>query len=63
MTKFKAHIIESERGWGAKVDEVREFDTKEERDAFVKSYNEKHNPPTANVPDWYMYAVATNDVG
>lgn len=34
--KFKAHIIEYERGWGIKVDEVRNFNTKEERDAFVK---------------------------
>lgn len=56
--KFKAHIIEYERGWGIKVDEVRNFNTKEERDAFVKDYNEKYNPPSDNPPEWAMYAVA-----
>lgn len=58
---FKAAIIESERGWGSKVDEVREFDTKEERDTFVKEYNEKWNPPSNHIPDWYMIARATID--
>ena len=62
--KFEAHIIESEAGWGAKVDEVKEFDTEAERDEFVRSYNEKHNPnlgkPGVPVPDWYMIARKPN---
>lgn len=61
MKKFEAVILESELGWGARVDEVKEFDTKEERDTFVKDYNEKWNPPTDKVPDWYMVARARND--
>lgn len=57
--KYKAFIVEYERGWGSKVDETKEFETKEERDTFVREYNEKHNPPVASlsqVPDWYMVA-------
>lgn len=42
--KFLAYIVESEAGWGSKVDETKEFDTKAERDEFVRTYNEKHNP-------------------
>lgn len=52
--KVKVLIIESERGWGQKVDEVKEFDTREEAEKFCKEYNSKNNEPT--VPDWYMYA-------
>ena len=62
--KYVAHIIESESGWGSKVDEVKEFDTVAERDEFVRAYNAKHNPnmgvagfPT---PAWYMIAKAVN---
>lgn len=58
--KYKAFIIESEAGWGTKTDSVHEFDTVEERDTFVREYNEKHNPdmgkPGVQTPDWYMVA-------
>lgn len=47
-------IIESERGWGQKIDEIKEFTTLEEAEAFVKQYNSHNDQPT--VPDWYMYA-------
>lgn len=47
-------IVESERGWGSKVDELKTFDTKEEAEEFVKNYNSKNNKE--KVPDWYMYA-------
>lgn len=53
--KTKVYIIESERGWGSKIDEVKEFDTPELAATFVKDYNDKHNPP-GPVPDWYMVA-------
>ena len=53
---FKVAIIESERGWGQKIDEVMTFPTKEERDAFIKEYNSKNDKK--EVPDWYMYATA-----
>lgn len=58
--KHIVHIIESERGWGAKVDETKEFDTWEKANIYVKEYNERHNPPLKQgefTPDWYMYAT------
>jgi len=64
MPKTKVYIIESERGWGQKVDEVKEFDTKEEAEAFARAYNRENNPPMADTPEWYMYAkVEGQDFG
>jgi len=51
----KVFIIESESGWGQKVDEVKEFPTREEAEKFCRDYNNKHNPP-GPTPEWYMYA-------
>jgi len=56
----KVVIIESERGWGQKVDEVKEFPTLQDAEAFVKQYNDQHNPP-GPVPDWYMVAMLQKD--
>jgi hypothetical protein len=52
---YRVDIIESERGWGSKVDEVKYFDTEESALAFCKEYNDKYNPP-GPAPDWYMIA-------
>jgi hypothetical protein len=52
---FIVNVIESERGWGQKVDDVKEFDTIEEADEFVKTFNDnqfKEGP----VPDIYWMA-------
>lgn len=51
---WKVVIIESERGWGQRVDEVKEFASKAEADAFVKQFNSVNVESTA--PDWYMQA-------
>lgn len=59
IVKYTAIIIESERGWGQRVDEVKEFDTKAERDAFITSFNKTNNAPV--VPDWYMIAQEGQD--
>lgn len=56
--KVTVHIIESERGWGSKLDEVEQFDTRAEAEAFVNDYNAKNDLP--QVPDWYMYATIAN---
>jgi hypothetical protein len=59
MKKHVVNIIESERGWGAKVDEVRKFDTWEEADTFVEEYNKKSMPPLKageRTPDIYCRA-------
>lgn len=52
---FKVHIIESERGWGSKVDDVKEFATEEERENFIAAYNSQNNETV--VPDIYWYAT------
>jgi hypothetical protein len=53
--RYRVDIIESERGWGSKVDEVKYFDNEVEAKRFVKDYNEKWNKSDI-VPDWYMVA-------
>lgn len=57
---YTATIIESERGWGQRVDGTREFKTKKGRDNFIKRFNSVNNEPTT--PDWYMYAEAGKDI-
>ena len=54
VTAYRVDIIESERGWGSKIDETKYFDSAESAKDFVKQYNAKNDKPV--VPDWYMYA-------
>jgi hypothetical protein len=54
--KTKVFIIESESGWGQRVDETKTFSTLAKAEAFIKAYNEKYNNKR-KVPDWYMYAT------
>lgn len=59
--KFVVTVIESERGWGQKV-EHEEFDSLEEAVEYrdrINSYN-KPLKPGENVPDWYM--IAENEI-
>lgn len=53
---MKVLIIESERGWGQRVDETKEFDNPEEAETFVREYNREYNRPGAT-PDWYIFAT------
>lgn len=53
-SKWRVVVIESERGWGSKVDSIEYFDTEAEAWAFEKDFN-KDNPP-GPAPDWYMQA-------
>jgi hypothetical protein len=58
--KWKVDIVESEAGWGSKVDETKEFPSEQKAKDFVKKYNEKYNPPLKpgeRVPSWYMIAT------
>jgi len=55
MNKYAVNMIESERGWGSKIDEVKYFDTEEEARKFEVEYNLKHNSSSV-VPDWYIIA-------
>lgn len=52
--KHIVNIIESERGWGRKIDERMEFDTWEEAQKYIKKFNSTNPPGPA--PDWYMQA-------
>ncbi len=54
VISVKVEIIESERGWGSKVDEVKEFDDMEQAEEFIKTFNSANDKD--QVPDWYMYA-------
>jgi hypothetical protein len=47
-------IIESESGWGQRIDSVKEFVSLKEAEKFVKEFN-SHNTEE-RVPEWYMYA-------
>ena len=52
--KTKVNIWEYEKGWGSKIDETKEFDTKDEAIAFCDDFNKDNNEPVT--PDWYMVA-------
>lgn len=54
-TAYRVDIIESERGWGQKVDESIYFDNADEARKYVVDYNLKYNT-SDEVPDWYMVA-------
>lgn len=51
--KFTVEIIESERGWGQRIEGVEEFDTQQQADSYIKEYNKDNTGP---VPDTYWYA-------
>jgi hypothetical protein len=51
---YRVDIIESERGWGQKLDEVKYFDSESSAIAFCKEYNKGNTDTVA--PDWYMVA-------
>lgn len=57
---YTAVIIESERDWGRKVDETKEFKTEKARDKFITKFNARNTALTA--PDWYMYAEKGADI-
>jgi hypothetical protein len=55
MKRYAVDILESESGWGSRIDETLYFDTLEEAKTYAKDYNAKYNnKPT--VPAWYMMA-------
>ena len=51
---YRVDIIESERGWGQKIDETKFFDNEAEAKEFCVKYNSKNPPGPA--PVWYMQA-------
>lgn len=55
-TLWKVDIIESEAGWGQRLDETKEFESEESAEKFRTAFNASNNKDV--VPDWYMYASA-----
>ena len=53
-SNFYVNLIESECGWGQRVDDTLYFDTVEEANEYVKRFNARNN--LDHVPSWYMYA-------
>ena len=41
--EYEVEIIESERGWGQTVDEVKKFDTYQKAVKFINKYNASNN--------------------
>jgi len=54
MAPIHVEIIESERGWSQRIDDVKVFKTMADAAKYVKEFNTLNDKP--NVPDWYMYA-------
>jgi hypothetical protein len=61
-TAYRVDMIESERGWGQKLDETLYFDNEAEARQYAKDYNLKHNNKDY-VPDWYIRADYVGKVG
>lgn len=53
-TPYRVNLIESERGWGQRLDEVLYFETSTLAEQYVAEFNSKNTATV--VPDWYMYA-------
>lgn len=53
--KTKVFLMEYERGWGSRLDETKEFDTRGEALKFDEEFNSHNTSKT--VPDWYMTAT------
>jgi hypothetical protein len=51
---IEVHIIESERGWGQKLDSRKFFDDRKAAEAFCSDYNKGNT--ASSTPDWYMVA-------
>jgi len=52
---FKVTVIESEAGWGQKIDSVETFDTIEAADQFREEFNARNT--AKDTPSWYMMAL------
>ncbi len=50
----KVPVIESERGWGRKIDDYMVCLTLEDAHEFIKEFNSRNTETTT--PDWYMQA-------
>jgi len=58
--RWRVNIIESERGWGQKVEDVKFFDSEQQANNFVTDFNKDNN--LSYTPDWYMRAETPTKV-
>lgn len=56
--KVKVEIIESEAGWGQRIDGERTFANRGLATIYVNRYNSYNDKPVT--PAWYMYAQIVN---
>lgn len=61
MKAFLVDEIESEAGYGQRLEDQYLFPTEELAKEFVKAYNEKHNNQSTT-PSWYMYQKYIGEV-
>lgn len=54
LRAYRVDIIESERGWGQRVDETLYFDNEAEAREYCRQFNSRNTEAVA--PDWYMRA-------
>ena len=54
-------MLESEAGWGSKIDGSFYFTSREEANRFVHEYNKKFNSGTTT-QSWYMMAMSPRPV-
>ena len=62
MKDVKVIIMESEIGWGQRVDEVKTFTgetASQDAEDYVTKFNSKNDKDV--VPDWYMYAYIADE--
>ena len=57
---FRVDLIEFERGWGSRVDDILFFDNEPEARKYVEDFNSRNTEKT--VPDWYMIAEYVGQV-
>ncbi len=55
MSKTRVFMIESEAGWGQRIDEVKTFPSRAKAVAFAEAYNQRHNRAKMT-PSWYIKA-------
>lgn len=60
MNAFKVPVIESEKGWGQKIDDFVIFLTEEKANEFILEFNSKND--VIVVPDWYMQCEEASPV-
>ena len=60
MNAFRVEIIESERGWGSKVDDYMICLSQQDAELFKEEFNSFNISVT--IPEWYMVASSISKI-